>query len=66
MSSYGEMRIFAQLDVYMLLLFFSFSYIIIDIGLHMVNAEIRTYMQAKREELLRAKKKKISLDETLD
>ena len=50
----------------MLLLFFSFSYIIIDIGLHMVNAEIRTYMQAKREELLRAKKKKIRLDETLD
>jgi hypothetical protein len=66
MSTYGEMKIFAQFDVYMLLLFFSFSYIMIDIGLHMVNGEIRAYMQVKREEMALLKKKKIKLDDTLD
>lgn len=45
LSTYGEFgQTYEQLNVYLLLLFFTFSYVMIDSGMQMVNEEIRNYM----------------------
>ena len=50
----------------MILVFFTFSYILIDNGMQMVDAEIRTFMEKKREQIRILKSKNRNKDETLD
>lgn len=55
-STYGEFwHEYNQIQVYNLLLFFTFSYVLIDNGMQMVNAEIRTYMRIKRQQIEKQK-----------
>lgn len=63
LDTYGEFdHLFNQVDVWCLILFFTFSYIMIDIGLQMVSSEIRYYMEIRREEIARQKRKKVRSD----
>lgn len=66
-SVYGELsHTYCELQTYMILVFFTFSYILIDNGMQMVDAEIRTFMEKKREQIRILKSKNRSKDETLD
>ena len=49
-----------------MLIFFTFSYILIDEGLQIAGAEVRYYMNKRRIELEKLKNKAIKNDETLD
>lgn len=55
-----------QLESYILLLFFTLSYVLIDEGLQMLNAEIRYYMQIRKDEIERVTRRKLRADQTLD
>ena len=51
---------------YMVLIFFTFCYIIIDEGLQTANGMVREFLDEKRNTFLRAKAKKLKEDKTLD
>lgn len=57
---------YGEIQTYLVLLFFTFSYILIDNGLQLAGAEIRYYMNKRRELLEKLKNKSVSADETLD
>lgn len=66
-GAYGEFwHEYNQIQVYNLLLFFTFSYVLIDNGMQMLNSEIRYYMRIRRQQIEKEKKRKIAKDETLD
>ena len=54
--TYGEPQ------TYFILIFFSLSYILIDSGLQLANAEIRFYIEKKRRQLLRLKAQEVQKD----
>lgn len=64
---YGLMQqTFFMPQNYLVLVFFSFCYIIIDEGLQTANGMVREFLQAKREQFIRAKHNRLKEDKTLD
>jgi hypothetical protein len=62
-SVYGLMQqTFTMSQNYLVLTFFTFCYIIIDEGLQTLNGMVREFMDAKRQQFLRAKAKKLKED----
>lgn len=57
---------YGEIQTYLVLLFFTFSYVLIDNGLQLAGAEIRYYMNIRRELLEKLKNKSVGADETLD
>lgn len=51
---------------YLVLVFFTFCYIIIDVGLQMVNAEVMLHMRQQREKMRRSKNRQRAADNTLE
>ncbi len=53
-SVYGEFdHTYNLLQTYLLLLFFTLAYVLMDEGLQAANAEVRYYMKIRRDELER-------------
>lgn len=50
------------MQTYLILIFFTFSYILIDNGLQMIDAEIRYFMDRRRDEIERANLRKLKKD----
>ena len=50
----------------MVLIFFTFCYIIIDEGMMMVNAELKVMLRDRKNQIEREFKKKRDADQTLD
>lgn len=66
-TMYGEMQeTFVMSQNYLVLAFFTFCYIIIDVGMQQVNGEVRAFLRMKREQFQRAKARKHRKDETLE
>jgi hypothetical protein len=49
----------------MVLVFFTFCYILVDNGMRTLNAEVRKHLREKRMQLERVAKKKFAADDTL-
>lgn len=50
-TMYGEMQeTFVMSQNYLVLAFFTFCYIIIDVGMQQVNGEVRAFLRMKREQ----------------
>ena len=66
MSTYGEFsHTYDQLSIWFMLMFFTFSYVLIDEGLQLVNAEVRNYMQMRRAQIAKAARRQLRNDVTL-
>lgn len=57
---------YGELTTYFVLIFFTFSYILIDNGLQMAGAEIRYYTIKRKQEIEQLKNKAVKYDKTLD
>jgi len=57
---------YGEFTTYLVLLFVSFSYILIDNGLQMAGAEIRYYTLKRKQEIEALKYKSLKHDQTLD
>ena len=63
---YGCMQITFEIVLnYLVLVFFTFCYIIIDTGLMMANSELRNFLQEKRAQFKRAEARRHKEDKTL-
>lgn len=67
MSTTGELQhTYNRLQSYYILLFLTCSYILIDNGMQTVNAELRGFMQRRKDRIERQKKQSLRRDKTLD
>ena len=57
---------YGESTTYFVLIFISFSYILIDNGLQMAGAEIRYYTLKRKQEIQALKMKAVKYDQTLD
>ena len=51
---------------YMVLIFFTFCYIVIDEGMQMANAEVRQFLRERKAQFEKAKQRKMRKDTTME
>lgn len=67
MTTTGQLQhTYNLLQTYLILTFFMFSYVLIDEGMMKANAEIRYFMDLRRDQIERQTRRKLQKDETLD